>query len=326
MGKNTGKTTTINYLLDSAAREGLRVGLTSTGRDGEVLDVVSNLPKPSIQLPTGSVLATSRDSLNRVGAGLEILENTGVTNPLGEIVIASVRRAGTVEVSGPERTADLRQIVAALAKRADLVLVDGALDRRAASAPALSRATVLATGAAVANTPHVVAAVTAHQVELLTLPKADCPSLLAESVQNGEVAVWGADGLKVLPLSTAVDGPAEVLDFITGPEITLGLGGALADELLELLVEPARRYKGLQIVVRDGTCLFVSAAVWQRFRRAGGEVRVLSPIHLAAITVNPVDPRGRQFPIGELEAMLQQLLEDIPVFNPVAGGGAGNLV
>ena len=38
LAKNVGKTTTLGSLLDAAARRGLRVGLTSIGRDGEPLE------------------------------------------------------------------------------------------------------------------------------------------------------------------------------------------------------------------------------------------------------------------------------------------------
>ena len=40
MAKNAGKTTALNYLLEEAYDEGLRMGVTSTGRDGETSDLV----------------------------------------------------------------------------------------------------------------------------------------------------------------------------------------------------------------------------------------------------------------------------------------------
>lgn len=35
MSKNAGKTTALNYLIEEAMDEGVMLGITSTGRDGE---------------------------------------------------------------------------------------------------------------------------------------------------------------------------------------------------------------------------------------------------------------------------------------------------
>ena len=170
LAKNTGKTVTVNYLVAQAQGEGLRLGLTSTGRDGETVDVLTALAKPEIFLPRMAVLATARGSLSHGSARLEILETTGISNPLGEIVLARVREAGTVELSGPERTQDLKTIIRGLEALSDLVIVDGALDRISASALSVTGAAILATGAAVAPDPQGIVRATVHAAKVLMTP------------------------------------------------------------------------------------------------------------------------------------------------------------
>ena len=50
MAKNAGKTTALNYLLEEAYDEGFRMGVTSTGRDGETSDLVFETDKPKVYL------------------------------------------------------------------------------------------------------------------------------------------------------------------------------------------------------------------------------------------------------------------------------------
>ena len=48
MAKNAGKTTALNYLIEEAIDEGITLGITSTGRDGETqdLELPDTLPTP----------------------------------------------------------------------------------------------------------------------------------------------------------------------------------------------------------------------------------------------------------------------------------------
>ncbi len=321
MAKNAGKTVTINYLLAQAAIHGIRTGLTSTGLDGETTDSLYLLPKPEITLSAGSLLATARGSLSQGSARLELLRGTRLVNPLGEIVIARVRREGTVEVSGPETCSDLAKVISLMSGEVDLVLVDGALDRVAASAPSVTGGAVLATGAVVAGNVEGVVRETVYQARLLMLPP--CRSLNVDEknlIEQGGIAVSSADGLEILPLETAVDGPLEILDYLT-PQCKLLLGGAFTDELAQLLLGASRRLGELSVVVRDGTRVFVGSRLWQQLERSSVDVLVMEAINLMAVVVNPVDVRGRQLPGDKLISILSQLLPGVSVFNPLATGG-----
>ena len=63
MAKNAGKTTALNYLIEEAMDEGLVLGITSTGRDGESSDLVTNTEKPTIFVTEGVLVATARQAL-----------------------------------------------------------------------------------------------------------------------------------------------------------------------------------------------------------------------------------------------------------------------
>ena len=76
MAKNAGKTVTLNALLDEAYEEGICIGLTSIGRDGEKQDIVTFTEKPMIYAYEGTIIATSEILFEVSEAKMEILEIT----------------------------------------------------------------------------------------------------------------------------------------------------------------------------------------------------------------------------------------------------------
>jgi hypothetical protein len=173
LAKNTGKTETLAALLRELQERGRSVGVTSVGRDGEERDVIDiRIDKPRVELCAGSLVATT-DALLRAGAiPHEIVQETGVRTPLGRVLIARLLAQGTIEVAGPSAAADVREVCdAMLAHGAEQVLVDGAIDRRAASSPAVSDGLVMSTGAALHEEIEQVVARTRDAVDLVRLPE-----------------------------------------------------------------------------------------------------------------------------------------------------------
>ncbi len=71
MAKNAGKTTALNYLIEEADDEGIRLGITSTGRDGETQDLVTGTEKPKVFLYEDTIVSVPTRSVrpSRCGAG-----------------------------------------------------------------------------------------------------------------------------------------------------------------------------------------------------------------------------------------------------------------
>lgn len=319
LGKNVGKTVTINHLTTTATAAALTLALTSTGRDGEEQDVLTARTKPQIYLPAGAVLATTAPSLARSGAGLEVIAATGVHGALGEIYIARVREAGAVEVSGPSSVGGLKRIVAVLKEQADLVLVDGAMDRLAASAPMVAEAVVLATGAAVGATIESVVQRTVFTARVLMTASVPLGQEGAQLLAQGKYGVGRLQGpIKELPFQTLLTPPLTLLDNLSPEDNCLFVGGALSDPLADILIQGQRSIPNLMVVLPDATKVFVSAARWQRLV-AKVAVRVAKPINLIAVTINPIDPRGRRMDGEKLAIGLSMLLPELLVVDPMGG-------
>ena len=148
MAKNAGKTTALNYLIEEAMDEGLTLGVTSTGRDGEGTDVVTGTDKPRVYLDTDTIVSVPKQLYALAEAGLEILKMTEYGTALGQLMLCRVADAGYVQVAGPVINAQhIQMCEEMLALGADLVLIDGAIDRTSIAAPDISDAIILSTGA-----------------------------------------------------------------------------------------------------------------------------------------------------------------------------------
>ena len=172
LAKNTGKTVTLAAILAEHAAAGRTVGVTSIGRDGERHDVIdARIEKPSVELQANDLLASTGALLRTSGLAHERIEQTGVRTPLGEVVLARLSESGAIEVAGPSAADDVRAVAERmLALGAEQVLIDGAIDRRAASSPAVADGLVMATGAILGEDIDDVVATTSDAVDLVRLP------------------------------------------------------------------------------------------------------------------------------------------------------------
>ena len=148
MEKNVGKTTLLNKLIADIGKT-KKLGLTSIGRDGEDIDVVTNTDKPRIYVREGSIIATGRDCLSKCDITKEILYVTNFTTPMGSIVLVRALSDGYVDIAGPSYNKQVKIVVELMEKfGSEISIVDGALGRKSTAISDVSEATILSTGAA----------------------------------------------------------------------------------------------------------------------------------------------------------------------------------
>jgi hypothetical protein len=321
LAKNTGKTETLGALLRELQERGRPAGVTSVGRDGEERDVIDiRIEKPRVELCAGSLVATT-DALLRAGAvPHEIVAETGVRTPLGRVLIARLRMHGTIEVAGPSAAADVREVCdAMLAAGAEQVLIDGAIDRRAASSPAVSDGLVMSTGAALHEEIEQVVARTRDAVELVRLPELEQTHVRAAIAANATSMLIGPEDdepLTLHPRFVLTSSAADIAQLLRArPAAThLVVRGALCEPfLVELLRATGKR--PLELVVADPTKVFLTDRGVGWYGRQGLSIAVLGRIDLRAITVNPVAPQSHSFDSAHLRALLEEAIPDVPVLD-----------
>ncbi len=355
LAKNTGKTETLGAILRELEQLGRTVGVTSVGRDGEARDAIDvRIEKPRVRLAAGSLVATTDALLRASALEYELVEETGIRTPLGRVAIVRLLQGGAIEVAGPSAAQDVRAVADAMLSRgAEQVLVDGAIDRRAASSPAVCDGLVMCTGAVLHQEIEQVVAITRDAVELVRLPVVEDAGVRAlaeqalgegggasllvdsarvaestgrardpDSAENGGMAVDYANsqtacsiGVTALPDRFALaSGAQEISQALhANPEADhLILRGALHEPFLRGLLQAARG-RQLDVVVQDSTKVFLSERGCAWYARQGVSLRVLAPIELRLVTVNPLAPRSHTFESRQLRGLLEGAVPGVAV-------------
>ncbi len=324
LAKNTGKTETLAAILREHAASDTTVGVTSIGRDGEEHDVIdARIDKPRVQLQRGSLVATTGALLRSSGVAHERLMQTGVRTPLGEVVLARLDEPGTVEVAGPSAASDLRAVGDAMLELgAEQVLLDGAIDRRAASSPDVADGLVMATGAILSEDIEAVVNATRDAVDLVRLPLASPTRATADAdAGTGEATVAassGAGGRVALERRLVLNAdPAQIAALLRehSRADTFVVEGALSEQFLEglLAARSERAGRDLRIVAGDPTKVFLSRRGPRWYARQGVSIEVRRTIDLKAITVNPVAPQSHRFDSRMLRELIEEAVADVPV-------------
>ncbi|MBR0600166.1 hypothetical protein [Sinanaerobacter chloroacetimidivorans] len=323
MAKNAGKTTTLNYLIEEAMDDGVVLGITSTGRDGESTDLVTGTDKPRVFLDAGTIVSVPVKLYELADAGLEILRMTNYSTALGQMMLCRVAESGYVQIAGPVNTKDHKKMCQEMIDLgAELILIDGAVDRKSIAAPETSDAIILATGAVLSRSLKKVVEETVHILSLYRLPELE-PGVFRDAILSNREAE------KIMLMK---QGKIEVLDLKTGLSASRFLDEAI-DEETEYIYMPGAftmsviadihpaKLKNVQFILKDPTKIFMDALPWQQLRKKGFSVKVLDHIEVAALTVNPYSPAGYSFEHEELLKAMRDAVEDIPVFDVKVGGG-----
>jgi len=342
LAKNAGKTTAFNQLVSELAHEGYQLGLISFGRDGEEVDAVTNKEKPKISIPSETFFVTAENVKADLESEFQVYKTTDISTTLGRVNIYKNTSYFNkeVELAGVNRISNLEKIKNFLANKIEYLIVDGALDRKSSSLPGLSDKTILATGAVLAPDIEGVIAKTSLAVKKLLLPQVQSEkerdiyqNLINDNLNNKKIpGGWLIEfkGLsrdnnfeikKVIELksdsslgiSRELDRKLNKISLDQPTSKTLILSGALTDSLGRKLLD--NKLKNFKIIIQDGTRVFLQNRYLTTLKRNQVNIEVIKEINLAAITVNPHNPEGRDLDSDKLRKELKDLFPEIPVYD-----------
>lgn len=328
MAKNAGKTTALNYLIEEAMDEGIILGITSTGRDGESTDLVTGTDKPKVFLDVGTIVSVPVQLYDLADAGLEILNMTKYSSALGQIMICRVAESGYVQIAGPASTKDHKNMCEEMMRYgAELVLIDGAIDRKSIAAPDASDAIILATGAVLSRSINKVVEETVHIIGLYRLPeleKGKIKDLILSKIQEEKIMLVKGNEIEVLNLKTGLAAGRFLDEAIDDETDAVYIPGALTKSVIGD-IHPTK-FKRVIFILKDPTKIFIDAQQWQQLRKKGFTVYVLENIKVAALTVNPFAPAGYSFEHEALLKAMKKAIDDIPVIDVKMGGKFSEIV
>lgn len=296
MCKNAGKTTVLNALLRTLKKEGSKVAVTSVGRDGERVDVVTGTDKPPIFVARGTLVATAERLLPYCDITKEIVDTTDIHTPLGRVILLRALSDGYVELAGPSMVAQIATLNELLIGHgADLVIIDGAISRKSLAQPAIAEAVILCTGASYNPDMDRLVEDTLHAAELLTLKKHRGEQGLTV---EGDFAMF----IKQHPDTTA-----------------FRLHGALTDNMMRALLQSNIKHEKIELTVQDGSRILLSTEIYDRCKRRGISLSVDNETKLILLCVNPRSVTGGSMDgvalknafKGQLAAPVCNVMEDI---------------
>lgn len=274
--KNTGKTTTLNALLEQSPIAPESAGITSIGYDGEDIDTITGLPKPRVIVRKGMIVSTSLRCLP--DSGWSIVEQTSFTSALGQIVIAQCETTSPIVLAGPKTKNDLREIARMMTVHGCTdIIVDGALNRIAPMA--IVDTIIFTTGAA--RTPDI-ALLTQEMsaIERIFL----IPQYIGthRGSTNSNMMIHSADDVDLM---VRFAGTSDIV-----------IPGLISYDALNLLEKKLPGSAITSIIVSNPVSLILSgsaeqtASVIDRIIAHGIKVYCSHSIRLAAATINPFYP------------------------------------
>lgn len=322
MSKNAGKTTALNYFID-LARGNFTLGLSSIGRDGETIDRVTSTSKPRIYIYRGTIISTASACLRLSDATLEILEVTDINTPMGFIVIARAVTDGYIELAGPSTNYQTKFVMQRMfGYGAEKVYIDGALSRKSFASPTVAEATIMSTGAAISNNFSKIIEETLHSYNMLTVKKYENEKIRERISQISEsVYIISDDEVIFKSESTIIGYEKEIVDKITEDTKIIYTKGAITDVLADLLLRNLKPDIKPDIIIDDGTKIFIKKENIARLKLKGINIYSLNEINVVAITVNPFSADDYSI---DSKTMIQALKKyiDIPVFDVMGKGNS----
>lgn len=315
MSKNAGKTTALNYLIEEAMDEGIILGITSTGRDGETVDLVTGTEKPRVFLDTGTIVSVPKQLYELADAGLEILKMSKYSTALGQLMLCRVAESGYVQIAGPVSTVDHKEMCKEmLSLGAEMIIIDGAIDRKSIASPETSDAIILATGAVLSRSMHKVVDETVHTIELYSLPIIEnqfVKEVIEDKSKNDKVILFSEENFKQLDLKTGLGASRFIDDAIDEHTKYVYIPGALTNSVIAD-IHP-KKFKKVKFVLKDPTKIFIDSVKWGQLKKQGFCVEVRRNIKIAAVTVNPYAPLGYSFEHKALIEAMEAAVPNVPV-------------
>jgi molybdopterin-guanine dinucleotide biosynthesis protein len=305
LSKNTGKTTTLNKIIEIC--QDMTLGLTSIGLDGESLDQVNFLPKPKIIVKPRMVIATASECLKSSVLEYETLLVTNMQTALGLVHIVKIKSEGTMVIAGPTTNHDLHELILMLKPYVDKILVDGAFNRMTFASIESLDAIVLATGAAysiemnktVQQTKHIVKSFNLEKNnEIRTIPD---ESLIIRTDKKN--LIFYEKNINVL----------NMLSFEFNEKIiSMYIKGAVTEKMVDYFI--THDLRDFILICDDPTKLLFKDQYFDYIEKLNIVIQVIHQTPLLFVTINPWSPIGHDYDEKLFLESIQKEL-DVPVYN-----------
>ncbi|HKL13890.1 MAG TPA: hypothetical protein VJ907_09820 [Halanaerobiales bacterium] len=319
LAKNTGKTVTLNQLIEELYLKGYKLGLLSYGRDGESIDLITGQAKPPVKVYPGNFFITAERALKGSQLKYKKITSTDISSTMGNVNLYQSLSEGEVQLVGINRLSQLMYVKGELINRVDYLLIDGALDRRSSALPKISGAVVLSTGAVIGQDIEDVVSKTKYEVEKLklkTISNNDELIILQKFAQKNESILWtNDDEIISFKTPTSLLLLKEIKKYLkeNRSEVKyIFINGAFTNTISRKIIE--LNLDKPTVLIPDATKIFLDQMEYNKLLKNNIWVNVLYPLNLIALTINPYNPEGKDLDDDKLLDNIKNNF-NIPTFN-----------
>ncbi|MFW5888912.1 MAG: hypothetical protein ACOCUD_00890 [Bacillota bacterium] len=279
--------------------------ITSIGLDGEEIDQVTYLEKPQVYLRKNDLIATAKETLNKLEARYEILAETKIFTPIGNIIICRILSKGKALIAGPSLVSDMKFLINKIKELStNKIIIDGAFFRK--SFASISDASILVIGANYSYDIDKTVNNAFLTYKKLTLSKA---LNKYEGLKNKKnIVIIYQDKILELDFSSIIGKADLILDKYAKTAQAIFLPNTLTEELVEELTKKPFLYK-FDIIVKSATNILLNDKHLKNIFRLNNKIYVLETIEIASVCFNPFSPRGYSYNKAEFASKLSKKLQ-----------------
>ncbi|MCF8009049.1 MAG: hypothetical protein K9K32_04730 [Halanaerobiales bacterium] len=295
LAKNTGKTVTLNHIIESLFIKSKKTAVLSYGRDGESYDLITGKDKPPVKIYPDTIFITARRAVTKLDFNYRLIKKTDIKTTMGTVNIYISLSEGEVQLVGINRLSQLKSIKKALIDITDYILIDGALNRRSSALPKISDAMILATGAVIGSSIEDVIDKTIFEVEKLMIGNilnTDYLNIIKGFQNKGQSIIWTEDDsiikFKTLTSIQFLDQVNKYFNLNHKDIKYIFINGALTNTIADKIMN--LNINNFLVIITDPTKIFLDKMRYNSFQSNNIYLKTLYPINLIAITINPYNP------------------------------------
>jgi hypothetical protein len=306
--KNAGKTTLLNWLIQET--DCTPLGVITTGRDGEDVDLITNESKPKINLPINAIFSTFAEEIENHSPYVEVLEKLPYRAGGRNLWLVRTTKPLPVEIVGPA-TAEAQVLLAKhiLSLGAQKVFIDGSFDRKAISLQENVDSLILVVSPAIGKEKEILREITRlHALsKILSTTSKWNSEFISYQVDDGK---WKHTEYRSL-LSQEKE-TMQSLDMITEMK-TLYFPCPITDKGFPVLKSFLLQFEG-DLILRHPFLLNISLSNLNWLKN-NCHLKTVYSFRLKAIAVNSYAVNGKHVPSDMLRSEIRKSFKKLPVID-----------
>ncbi len=306
--KNSGKTSFLNWVL--AQNSKYPFGVLTTGRDGEEIDLVYGNPKPAVRLPASTIFSSTSGAIDKLGSAVDVLQKLPFQAGTKKLWLLKALRDLETEIVGPAnalaqvQTAELMQTLGA-----EIVLIDGSLDRKSIALNDKVKGIFLVVGSSFGDIDKISFEL-ARLVQLSHIPEYtnNHTSLNEDSVSFCQENRW-----QDMKINSLLGNEQEVMNILAHEKPDkLYIPGAISDTVLNGIKPALKDIR--DIITRHSLQLHLNKTNLE-YLVSSHNMYTLKPFRIVAIIVNSWSVKGNHLDSKILRDRIRQQVNSVPVID-----------